>query len=129
MPENTLKYSEISGLIIREYFGVFNRFGYGFTGEIYKNSLAAALRQVKILKLKIEIDKPLDVYYETDMVGQIFLDLVINEKIMVLVTATDNLELKNLKRLTNYLKISNYEVGLLLNFGEKLAYKRRDKTY
>ena len=129
MSENNLKYSEITGVIIREYFGVFNKFGYGFTAEIYKNSLAAALRQVTFLKLELETDKPLDIYYEMDMVGQIHLDLVVNQKVMVLITATDKLELKNLKRLTNYLKISDYEVGLLLNYGEKLEYKRRDKSY
>ena len=132
MSEKTLKHlkhSELTGLILREYFGVFKRFGYGFTPEIYKNSLAATLKQVTFLELKIEIDQPLDVYYEMDMVGQIHLDLVINQKIIVLVTATDKLELKNLKRLTNYLKISDYEVGLLLNYGEKLEYKRRDKKY
>ena len=129
MSENNLKYSEITGVIIREYFGVFNKFGYGFTAEIYKNSLTAALRQVTFLKLELEANKPLDIYYEMDMVGQIHLDLVVNQKVMVLITATDKLELKNLKRLTNYLKISDYEVGLLLNYGEKLEYKRRGKSY
>lgn len=84
-----LKHSDLTGLILREYFGVFKRFGYGFTSEIYKNSLAVALRQVTFLELKIEINQLLDVYYEMDMVGQIHLDLVINQKIMVLVTATD----------------------------------------
>lgn len=63
-----------------------------------------------------------------EIVGQISIDLVVNEKIMILITSSDKLELKHLKRLTNYLKNSEYEVGLLLNYGEKLEYKRRDNS-
>ena len=63
-----------------------------------------------------------------EIVGQISIDLVVNEKIMILITSSDKLELKHLKRLTNYLKNSDYEVGLLLNYGEKLEYKRRDNS-
>ena len=124
MSNEHLKESEISGLIIRTYYSVYNKLGYGFSSEIYKNGMASFLRQTS---LKFEQNKTITVYHETDALGQVVLDFVVNEKIFIHITATDELELKSLNRMKNYLKISDYKIGLLMNFGEKPAYKRRDK--
>jgi len=49
-----------------------------------------------------------------------------DQKIVILVTATDKLLDKEVRRLFNYVRQSNYKIGLLLNFGETPGYKRRD---
>jgi len=124
MLNNQLKHKEITSNILQQYFLLHNKLGYGFEQKIYKNGLASLFRQTN---MEVEENKNIVVYLETDAIGEIILDFVIAKKILVLITATDNLEIKTLKKLKNYLKVSPYEVGLLLNFGEKPEYKRRDK--
>ena len=101
MSNEHLKESDVSGLIIKTYYSVYNKLGYGFSSEIYKNGMASFLRQTS---LKFEQNKKITVYHETDA-----------------------LELKSLNRMKNYLKISDYKIGFLMNFGAKPAYKRCDK--
>lgn len=124
MSSEHLKENELTGLIIKTYYSVYNQLGYGFSSEIYKNGFASLLRQSS---LNFEQNKTITVYLETDALGQISLDFVVEKKVVVQITADDNLELRELNRLKNYLKASEYKIGLLLNFGEKPAYKRRDK--
>ena len=43
-----LKENELTGLIIKTYFDVYNKLGYGFSAEIYKNGFASLLRQTSL---------------------------------------------------------------------------------
>jgi len=63
--------------------------GYGFTKSIYLEALEKALNQTK---LKIRKNKTVDIMYEMDVIGQIGLNLVVADKILILVTATDQLQ-------------------------------------
>lgn len=119
-----LKYSEITGLILEKFFETYNKFGYGFNKEIYKNALGSILRQTG--NIKIEKNKLVDVYYEIDVVGKFEVDYVIEDKVLIHITSDDTLQENEILRLFNYLRASKYEVGLILNFGIKPEYKRRE---
>ncbi len=124
MEETKFAHSEISGGILKCFFESYNKMGYGFTKSIYKEALIRSLNQSRV---KVKKDKLLDVKYEIDVIGQIELDLVVDDKIVLMITATDKLEDKEMKRMFNYLRQSPYKIGMLLNYGEQPGYKRRDK--
>ena len=123
MQINKFTHSEITGEILKCFFESYNRLGYGFTKSIYLEALGKALNQTK---LKVRKNKTVDVMYEMDVIGQIGLDLVVADKILILVTATDELQDKEIKRMFNFLRQSDYKIGMLLNYGERPGYKRRD---
>ena len=123
MQNNKFTHSELTGEILKCFFESYNRLGYGFTKSIYLEALEKALNQTK---LKVRKNKTVDVMYEMDVIGQIGLDLVVADKILILVTATDQLQDKEIKRMFNFLRQSDFKIGMLLNYGERPGYKRRD---
>lgn len=125
MIDEKFSHSGLTSEILNCFFKSYNKLGYGFTKSIYKEALHTTLNQSK---LKIQKDKRIDVKLEMDVIGHVDLDLVIEEKVFVLVTATDLLEDKEVKRMFNFLRQSPYNVGLILNYGETPGYKRRDIT-
>jgi len=65
------------------------------------------------------------VFYEDEIVGEYFADILVDDKVIVEIKATRNLALENEAQLLNYLKATDKEVGLLLNFGPKPEVKRK----
>ncbi|MBU3968546.1 MAG: GxxExxY protein, partial [Euryarchaeota archaeon] len=64
------------------------------------------------------------VYYENQVVGDYFADIIVNDMIILEIKAAEGLRDENKAQLINYLKATNKEVGLLLNFGKKPDFKR-----
>ena len=117
------KQSHLTSQIIGTFFKVYNTLGYyGFLEKVYENALALELRNVG---LKIEQQQPILVYYEAQVVGEYFADIVVNETIIVELKATRQIMREHEAQLLNYLKATRFEVGLLLNFGPKAEYKRK----
>ena len=75
--------------------------------------------------LRVESQKPIKVYYKEKQVGEYFADLVVNDSVIVELKASELLVYENEVQLINYLRATNIEVGLLLNFGKKAEYKRK----
>jgi GxxExxY protein len=66
------------------------------------------------------------VFYENEIVGEYFADILVNDKVIVEIKAARTLALEHEAQLLNYLKATDYEIGLLLNFGPKPEIKRKD---
>ena len=64
-------------------------------------------------------------YYEGKIVGKYFADLLIADVVIVELKAVEQLIAAHDTQLINYLKATEIEVGLLLNFGKEAKYKRR----
>ena len=64
-------------------------------------------------------------FYEDEIIGEYFADLLVDDKVIVEMKASKNLVVENEAQLLNYLKASDIEVGLLLNFGPKPDIKRK----
>jgi len=75
--------------------------------------------------LNLEQQKSLTVYYENQIVGEYFADLVVEEDIIVELKASKNIDENHQAQLLNYLKACNKRYGLLINFGKpKVEIKR-----
>ena len=68
---------------------------------------------------------PIDVIYENELVGQYYADIIVDEKIIVEIKAKKNLMAEDEAQLLNYLKATDKEVGLLINFGPKPEISRK----
>lgn len=122
MKENNYKYSNLTTEIIKAYFKVYNMLGYGFLEKVYQNALYIEL---KGLGLIVEKQKKIEVYYGLHLVGEYYADLLVNELVIVELKASESLCEEHECQLVNYLKATNIEVGLLMNFGKKPEFKRK----
>lgn len=120
--ENNYKYSDLTEKIIKEAYHVFNYLGSGFMEKVYENALAISLKKAD---LNIETQFPINVYFENELIGEYIADIVVENKIIVELKAVKRLNSIHEVQIVNYLKATNMEVGLLLNFGEKLEIKRK----
>ncbi len=109
-------------MIIKAYYKVYNKLGYGFLEKVYENSLAHELR---LQRIWCETQKPIKVFYEGEEVGNYFTDIVVENCVILELKAADALLPEHENQLLNYLKATNIEVGLLLNFGKKPQFKRK----
>lgn len=116
------KHAEITEHIIQAFYTVYNTLGYGFLEKVYEKALA-----LEIHKQDLEVNQqyPIQVFYDGQVVGEYFADLAVNDRVLVEIKALKNLAPEHDAQLLNYLKATNFEVGLLLNFGPKPEVKRR----
>ncbi|PKQ62132.1 GxxExxY protein [Labilibaculum manganireducens] len=115
-------HSEITGLILKAFFNVYNELGYGFLEKVYERAMVLELEH---LDLEVEEQKRITVFYKDEKVGDYFADLIINDQVIIELKAVERIAPEHEVQLVNYLKATNIEVGLLLNFGAKPQYKRK----
>ena len=72
-----------------------------------------------------ERQKPISVFYKEKLVGEYFADLIADSKVIIELKAAESLIKEHELQLINYLKATNIEVGLLLNFGKKPEVRRK----
>jgi GxxExxY protein len=116
------KHSEITEQIISAFYKVYNTLGYGFLEKVYENAMFIELQSIG---LRVEKQKRIKVFYENKEVGEYFADLAVNELVIVELKACETLCEEHEFQLINYLKATDIEVGLLLNFGKKPELKRK----
>lgn len=75
--------------------------------------------------LVAESQIPIKVKYNHAIVGKYYADILVEEKVIIENKASVNLTPKDEAQLTNYLKATNIEVGMLLNFGKEPQFKRK----
>ncbi|MDP3444322.1 MAG: GxxExxY protein [Ignavibacteria bacterium] len=117
-----LLHKEISEKIIKAYYKVYNTLGYGFLEKVYENAMAIELRK---MGLEVKCQYPITVYYESEIVGEYFADLIVNDIVVIELKASKSLLEEHECQLINYLKATKIELGLLLNFGKEAEYKRK----
>ena len=61
---------------------------------------------------------PINVFYEKEVVGKYYADILVENFVILEIKAAENLIKEHEYQLINYLKATDYEVGLLLNFGK-----------
>jgi GxxExxY protein len=91
-------------------------------GKVYRNAMIIELQQ---MRLKIVPEAKITVYYQSQIVGEYFADLVVEDIIVVELKAASAITEDHKAQLLNYLKATSYEVGLLLNFGPKADISRK----
>jgi GxxExxY protein len=113
---------ELTGQIIRIFYKVYNALGYGFIESVYHNAM---LLELSGSCLKVETEKPIAVFYAGRVVGAFSADLVVENRIIIELKAKEKLVSAHEAQLTNYLRATEIEVGLLFNFGRTPEFKRK----
>lgn len=116
-----LKHKELTHNIIRVFYDVYNELGHGFLESVYQRSLAVAL-QASGLEARSAVKIP--VWFRGKRVGQFEGDLLVNNLILVELKVARFLDRSHQAQLLNYLRATDIEVGLLLNFGLKPEFQR-----
>ena len=114
-------YEKITGKILTAFFNVYNVLGYGFLERVYINSLVIELTK---LGLMVKGEDEIQVYYEGEQVGKYFADLIVEDLVIIEVKTAEGFRNEHLAQLKNYLRATDIEIGLLLNFGNKPEFKR-----
>ena len=117
-----MKHQDLTAKIIECAYKVHNTLGFGFLEAVYQNALL-----IELLKtgLRAEKEKKIQVYYDSQLVGDYMADIIVEEKVILELKSVKDLHPAHSAQLVNYLKATGIEVGLLLNFGESVEIKRK----
>jgi GxxExxY protein len=119
------KLKDLSEKIIMAFYNVYNVLGYGFLEKVYENAMMIELGKIGV---PAKAQWPIKVIYDTKTVGEYCGDILAEGKdgnIIVEIKAAKNLSSEHEAQLLNYLKATDVEVGLLLNFGPRPEVKRK----
>lgn len=122
MTSEERKLSEISERIIGCAFTVSNVLGVGFLEKVYENALAHELRRAG---LSVVQQHPVTVRYDGTIVGEYVADLLVEKCVLVELKHAKPLDDVRLAQCLNYLKATNLQLCLLLNFGKPRVEVRR----
>ena len=123
-------YADKTKKIIECFYKVYYTLGYGFLEKVYQRALIIELREAGF---EVESELPVKVYYKGYDVGDYRADLLVDKEIFLELKSNEKLVSSDENQLINYLKATEIELGLLLNFGKKPEIKRKiytnDKKY
>lgn len=117
-----LLHEELTNAIIKTFYEVYNELGYGFLEKVYQNSLYLELKNKGY---KVEAQKKILVYYKGTEVGEYYAYLLVEDLIILELKAAECIVKDFENQILNYLRATDCEVGLLLNFGKKPEFKRK----
>jgi GxxExxY protein len=115
-------HQELTDQIIKAFYKVYNTLGFGFLERVYQNALFIELRN---LGLQCETQKQIKVNYEGYEVGIYYPDIIVNDLLILELKAAESVVEEHELQLINYLKATEIEIGLLLNFGKKPEIRRK----
>lgn len=114
-------HKELTESVIKVFYKVYRKMGYGFVESVYQNAMFFALQDAGF---SVEAQKDIEVFYEKHKVGYFRADIVVNDLLILELKTVSDLNEAHIRQLSNYLKATNMEVGLLLNFGESPQVRR-----
>ena len=113
---------EKTSLILKCYYKVYNTLGFGFLEKVYENALFLEMTN---MGMNCRKQVPITVFYDGEEVGNYFADIIVDDDIIIELKAAESLCEEHDHQLINYLKATNIEVGLLLNFGLRPEFRRK----
>ena len=116
-----LKFKELTGKIIGAFYEVYDEMGHGFLESVYQKSLVICLREAG-LSVCSPVNIP--VWFRGHRVGDFAGDMLVERTVLLELKAVRTLEASHQAQLLNYLRATDIEVGLLLNFGVRPEFKR-----
>lgn len=126
MAKPDLLHGDVTDAILKSFYQVYNTLGYGFLEKVYENSMGISLRKSGHT---VQQQMPIHVTFEEENVGRYFADLLVDNRVIIELKATEVMSPNHEAQLLNYLKATGHEVGLLLNFGPKAEFRRKVCTH
>jgi GxxExxY protein len=118
----SIHHKETSYKIIGIAMHVYNTLGYGFLEKVYENSMMVKFRNGGV---KVEQQKAIKVYFENEVVGDYFVDLLVEDEIVVELKTAEQIHEIHKAQVLNYLKATRLKLGIIINFGkDQLEYAR-----
>lgn len=116
-----LRHSDLTEKIIGVFYEVYNDLGYGFVESVYDNALCLALSEAG---LRVGRQVPIAVWYRGQQVGEFRADVVVNDLVLLELKTAKAFDLAFEKQTLNYLRATDLEVALILNFGPSPQFRR-----
>ena len=114
--------NQLTQRVIGAAYTVHNSLGSGFLESVYENSLRVELVKQGIAS---ETQKPIQVFYDGQMVGDFKADMLIEGCLLVELKAVNAIVPAHEVQLVNYLTATGLDIGLLINFGSSVTVKRK----
>ena len=120
-PPLGLKHSDLTAKIIGVFYDVYNELGYGFLESTYAQALVVVLEESALSTAR---EAPVPVWFRHKKVGQYYADLIVEDVVLLELKAARTLDSAHEAQLLHYLRATEIEVGLLLNFGLRPQFRR-----
>jgi GxxExxY protein len=120
-PPFRLKHCELTEINIGVFYDVYNELGHGFLESTYAEAMAVALAQSGLTASR---EIPVPVWFRGQKVGQYFADMIVHDSVLLELKAARAFESAHEAQLRHYLRATEIEVGLLLNFGVRPQFRR-----
>jgi GxxExxY protein len=116
-----LKHSDLTEKVIGVFYDVYNELGHGFLESTYAQAMVVALEESRLSAMR---EVPVPVWFRGTKVGQYYADLIVEDVVFLELKAARALESAYEAQLLHYLRATEIEVGLLLNFGLRPQFRR-----
>lgn len=124
------KHAELTGRIIKTFYDVYNELGFGFLESVCREALCIALSEDG---LSVQSETAVTVWFRRRPVGLFRADIIVEARVIIELKSARAIDPAHEAQLLNYLRATDIEVGLLLNFGpvpgvKRLAFDNRRKS-
>lgn len=119
--EHERKHWDLCHEIVGVFYAVYRELGYGFLEAVYEEALARALREAGF---DVQRQFPTPIWFRGAIIGEYKADLLVNGAVLLELKAAQGIEAAHKAQILNYLRATEVEVGLLLNFGPKPQFHR-----
>jgi GxxExxY protein len=119
--DSKLLAADLTHSIVGAFFAVYNYYGYGLVESVYAGALEYELvdrGHAVARELAVDVD------YKGRHVAWQRLDMVVDNRLILEIKATEKLPLFATRQLVNYLRVSPFRLGLLLHFGPEAKFQR-----
>ena len=116
-----MKHQEVTEKVIGVYYEVYNELGHGFLESVYEQAMLIALSEAG---LHVARQLPITVHFRGQVVGEFRADIMVNNQVIVEIKAARTIESAYEAQIMHYLRATDVEIGLLMNFGPKPEFKR-----
>ena len=120
--DNSFLHGDVTDQIIKAALTVNRTLGSGFMEKVYENALSI---EIKGLGLNVVQQSPICVRYSGEIIGEFVADLIVESKVIVELKAVSVIAPIHEAQLVNYLRATGLEVGLVINYGNRLTFKRK----
>jgi GxxExxY protein len=120
-PGPDLKFAELTDRVIGIFYDVYSELGYGFLESVYEESLVISLREAGLV---VDRQVSVPVWFREHKVGDFRADALVENRVLLELKCARVLESAHEAQLLHYLKSTEIEVGLLLNFGLRPQFRR-----
>jgi GxxExxY protein len=117
-----LLHEELTNKIIKCFYNVYNVLGYGFLEKVYHNALLLELRSYGLEAIS---QGEIIVFYDGTEVGHYYADIIVEDRVILEIKVAKTIIEAHEAQLLNYLRATDKEVGVVLNFGPKAEFKRK----